>query len=216
MSSSNRPIDLKAIDDKIVLLVNGFTHNVGKLMENTIIPEPIFLMILSFYYVCEFFKDTDCILQNDDHKAISTGINLNAYGNVIIDSDSTKNHEWIFKIGYMVDGETCIGIADSSYKKSNGLPATSDKAYAFGDGYTWEAGSLADAPRFEEGNTVTMVFNSANKSLHYKINDDNDSCVRINDIKPLNATGYRMAVFLGEAKDWIELISYKSLENDHC
>ena len=152
MSSSNRQIDLKAIDDKIVLLVHGFIHDVEKLLVNTIIPEPIFLVILSFYYVCEFFKDTDCILQNDDQKAISTGINLNAYGNIIIDSDSTRNHEWIFKVGYMVDGETCIGIADSSYKKSDGLPAVSGNSYAFGDGYTWKGtvdGLLEESPRFK-------------------------------------------------------------------
>ena len=66
-----------------------------------------------------------------------------------------------------------------------------------------------------KGGTVTMVFDPADNSLYFRINDDKNYCVTIDGIKRLDVNGYRMAVFLGEPKDWIELISYKSLENDH-
>ena len=82
-------MNLEKIDDKIIFMIHGFVHRVEKSFNNATIPEPIILMILSFYYLADFFKDTECILTNGDQKVISTGVNLNAYGNEIIDCNNS-------------------------------------------------------------------------------------------------------------------------------
>ena len=59
---------MNAIHDKIVrFFLNGFAHNVEKLLCSTIILEPIIFMIFSFYYVGQFLKDYMDEQYDSDH-----------------------------------------------------------------------------------------------------------------------------------------------------
>ena len=43
----------------------------------------------------------------------------------------------------------------------------------------------------------------------------NQKCIIMNDIKVEDHMKYKMAVFLGHSKDWIELMSYTNYDIGH-
>ena len=117
----------------------------------------------------------------------------------------------------MTKKETVIGIAEATVTKSTGIFMSSGTGYAFGKKYKYtpipnelDYDLNSVGLRFKEGDTVTMIFNLYKQSLEFKINDQNKACVTINDIKVENTVRYKMAVYLGEPEDWIELLSYKN------
>lgn len=228
MTPSKNSSDIKQNNDQDgISLVSGYVHNVQQSLDDNLIPEAIVLVILSFYYVGEFFKDTQCTLQNNDQKVICNGINQNAYGNVIIDRNSTECiiHEWSFKIGPMKGSAnsranigTNIGIAQVSVTRQTNIFAT-QQGYAFGGGNKRKPGLMGTWGRqqveskFKEGDIVIMRFIMNENRLEYRINDEKKACVTF--AKVIFVTKFRMAVFLEGSGDWIELIAYKSYQNKH-
>ena len=223
MSSLAKAVDLGKIDEKTKCLIFGYAHNAEKLFNDAIIAESIIIIIISFYYMFEYFDDkTHCILSEYKCKAVSSGMNKNVYGNVRIDSNETGIHEWKFNIGSMkYSGETIIGIVDTSVMHCGGMFTATGKGYAYGDGslfiatpdaedkqYRSRYDVIYDQPEFKIGDTVTMRFNLDTKTLYYHINDSDICVTTIKNIPVGNGIRYKLAVFLGYSDDWIKLISY--------
>ena len=219
-------IEMNEIPHDTKCLLAGYIREMERDVDNDI-PEVIMMVILSFYYIAEYFKDTNCDLSEDNTKVTggSDCCNRNAYGNIIINSIYNGNygiHHWQFKIGCLSRDNIAIGITGSTTTPRNPIYTVRGKGYAYmSNGRIWEPNSEGnsykvtsrDKPTYKEGDVVEMTLNLDKKSLSFKVNE-NESC-SIEDIKVGRDIGYRMAGFLGCSVNWIQLISYhKTANND--
>ena len=218
MSSLTRAVDLSKIDEQTKCLVFGYVHATERLLDDVIIAESIIIIIISFYYMFEYFdNETDCILSESKCKAMSSGFSQNVYGNVGIDSNETGIHEWKFSIGSMKHlGETVIGIVQKSVTHCSDIFTSTGKGYGYGNGCHFIAWTphkclikIIGKRKFKIGDTVTMRYNLDTKSLNYYINDSDVCVTTIKNIHFGNGIRYKLAVFLRYGDDWIKLISYK-------
>ena len=205
-------IQMNEIPDDTKYLLSGFIRRMEKEVNNDI-PEVIMMIILSFYYIAEYFKDTDCELSEKNTKITSAGHNRNGYGNLIIDSTSNGCHQWQFKIGF-IKFSLMVGITESSINTTCPIYTVKGKGYGYhsrgktcipkskGTGYK----SIEKKPRFKEGDKVQMVLNLDKKSLSFKLNEG-DTC-SIENIKIGQDIDYKLAVFMGDPGDSLQLISY--------
>ena len=209
------------IPDDTKCVLSGYIRNMQKYIDNDI-PEVIMMIILSFYYIAEYFKDTDCKGSENNTKIVSTGSNRNAYGNIHIDSTIPTVHHWKFKIGKVqYSGTYTIGIAEISVFKQRGIWMTTGKGYAYDGtgtsripsvkGYSFKWGGTA---RFKEGDILEMVLDLKNKILIYQVNDNKSESTLINNIKTGIDIEYKLAVMLSTSGDWIQLISYYQEQTD--
>ena len=198
-------------------VLNGFIRNIQKSIDN-IIPDEIMIVILSFYYLTEYFKDTKCSLTEQNTKiTLKSGYNNNAYGNIHIDSINHNGlcHHWIFKIG-TIRNKPIIGIVQVDVTKLIGIYMATGRGYGYyGAGRVLiprqaqnDYDFVYGKPKFEEGDTVEMVLNLKAKRLMFYINDDDTSSVAIDNIKVGDNIKYKMAAFLREHGNWMKLVKY--------
>ena len=211
--------ELKDVPDETQHLINGYIRDIKKSIDN-IIPDEIMFVILTFYYLTEYFKDTKCSLTEQNTKiTLKSGYHNNAYGNIQIDSINHNDscHYWIFKMGTMKNSiKAIIGIAEVDVKKLTPIYMVTGRGYGyFGAGKFLipredqkDYDVVYGKPKFEAGDTVEMVLNLAAKRLSFHINDDNKTLVAIDNIKIGANIKYKMAVFLRRRRDWITLVKY--------
>ena len=152
--------------------------------------------------------------KNNSTKIVCPDHSRNAYGNISIDSTKDAIHKWVFKIGKMKNGYTSIGIVEASVNKSYGLFTNTGKGYAYrGDGYVAiprpgkaDHDYIKGKPKYKKGDTITMIYTPSNKTLSYSI-DDNPPSVIIDNIKAGQNIRYKMATYLYQPQDSLELIS---------
>ena len=206
------------IDDNTRNLLKGYIRSTEKSMDK-MIPDEIMFIILSFYYLNEFFKDvcSECSLtENKTNIKVIAGCNKNAYGYIHIDSmnDNGVSHHWKFRLGSMeIDGETSIGIVQCDVMKFHGLYMAEGRGYGYcGEGYKMvplqddaDYDMIIEKARFKPDDIVEMVLNLKKRSLLFMIN--NEESVSIDNIKVGENIKYKMAVFLGCCGDWIQLMT---------
>ena len=211
--------EMNEIPDNTKYLISGYIRKMEAEVENDI-PEVIMMIILSFYYIAEYFKDTECDLSEDNTKILGGYLccNRNAYGNIIIDSMSNGDdgiYHWQFEIGCLTTDTVAMGITESTSTPLNPIYTVNGKGYAYmSSGSLWKPNSTGDSynltrnkPKYKEGDVVEMILNLDEKSLLFKVNN-NESC-SIENIKTAEGIHYRMAGFLGCSVNWIRLISYQ-------
>ena len=171
----------------------------------------------------ECFKNTECKLSKGNTKVTLTeGHRKNAYGNISINSTSATIHYWKFKIGRISGSgaKPAVGIVETSVEKSIGIFMSDGRGYAADakgyllfpgkEGYESTLGGLS----FRKGDILNMSLDLTKKVLLYQLNDDDQRTKQIKNIKIGVGIRYKLAVFLGEKNDYIQLIAYHEEKNN--
>ena len=215
-ASTLKNINIEEIDDHTKSLLDGFVRDVEKSMSH-IIPDSIVLIILSFYYISEYFKQFDDKLYEitNNNKTIKrydgTSSNGSIYANFIISPhQNIKQCVWKFKINKKGSNYIYIGICATSSTHARDIFYYCEYGYCLQlDGYKWhydDPNPYCTEEKFKSGDIVSMILNVQTKTLEYAKNEKNLGTALHVDFTDLE---YRMAVMMDVQGDEIELIDFK-------
>ena len=219
-SASNR--NLNKVDEDTENLVRGFIRNIQESML-LIIPDPIIMIVLSFYYLGEYFKDfnksifgcvdKDCQIL----KCVSTNSPWSSiYGNVIASSDKSEKYIWKLRFNKLNSGQ--IGIS-SNYdvnerfffnKKSYNYSFYSDGMKVSRYDYNDYCDKQGVVTRYKQGDVITMILDCELKQLSFHKNDE-DLGVAFDNIGCGQDIKYKMAIYMYHKHEEVELLDFTSM-----
>ena len=216
-TTSERIINLNTVDKNTNNLLHGFIRSIQQQMS-FIIPDPIIVIILSFYYFPEYFKDFDksifeCIdTDNAQIKAISTnGTCSSIYGNIMISSDKQQKCYWkirlnqfseilLFGISSTYNVNSPFFVDESSYNYcyySQGCKESQHDRQTYGK-------------RCEEGDIITMVLDCKLNQISFHKNNE-DMGIAYDNIVCGKDINYKMSMYLWHKNTEIELLEFSFL-----
>ena len=222
MSSLIKQIELNKIDDETVYLVHGFIHYTEKSL-NIIIPEPIFLILMSFYYISEYFKvcgEGMKITDNFTVRASATG-DCTAFGATIIPSNNDNTYIWKVKINGIATfgGLICIGIVDNKCELINDQYSTSDyDLYAVESGITSFKFIRGDADYikqpFKGGDIIKLILNMKKQTFTVMTMNDNDPGITYTNVKKASYLDYKLAVTMRRLETSVTILNFRILYSE--
>ena len=206
--------DLDKIDSKTKHLVHGFVREMNSILTQ-IIPEPIIYVILSFYFLGEYFEifDPKYYKVTEENKTVTKTSNTgwsvpSCYGKMLIDSDSGGVYEWVFRI---LTQNTCMdyGIS-SSYNLDKAFTRSSESSnycarYA-AHKVSKNKQEYWSGFHMSPGNCLKMKLDLNKRTLSYDVDADPIGVAWENiDVGP--DIKYRMAIFFLHSRCSIKLLS---------
>ena len=212
--ASELKINLNKVDKYTKHLLYGFTRNIQKDIC-LIIPDPIIVIILSFYYLPEYFKDFDksifqCINTNDTQiNTLSDNTSWSSiYGNIMISSDKQQKCIWklrlnefsdVFMIGIssICDIDKRFFVNKNSYNYcyySKGYKGSKEKFETYGT-------------KMGKGDIITMILDCKLKQISFHENDKNLG-VAYDKIECGEDIKYKMAIYAYYKNTEIELLEF--------
>ena len=214
--SSINPND---IDDDTKYLLHGYIRNIQKSIDN-IIPDIIINVILSFYYISEYFhifedkyykivKDNNQIIQ-----CIKSHHDASIYGNILIDCDGNQQrYIWSFRINKKYPtNHFYIGISSTYETMQRYYWNTLSSNYCLQlDGYKWSKDHPQEytKEKFENGDIVDMILDLNLRQLSFMKNGTINLKVAYKNIDIEPKIKYRMAIRMDNEDDELELIGFK-------
>ena len=212
-------VNTDKIDPNTKNLVHGYARNIQKSMDQ-IIPEAMIFIILSFYYLSEYFKEFEPDLyehtiNNRTIKSIKhDSTNGTVYGAVSVSlSDHIQKCIWKFKIITNRMNYIYIGICSTYQTKGIFYYSRGKESNAYClqlDGYKWTDSDPDEytVQPFNEGDIISMELNLDLKHLIYAKNG-NGLGIAYNNINLDDNVTYKMAVIMRDKGDEIELTDFE-------
>ena len=202
------------LDEK---LISGFIREQSKKVDS---PEMICKICFLFCYVQDLFDRSNqhqenTIWNNRTEMSHRVGVGKSVFGTVEISSDSNMICKWTLIIKYTGFG-LAIGVSSNAclptqqfYDKFDSISYccfTGDAGYRndIKSGGSYNCGVPLSA-RFDSGDTVTMTLDLKNKTISYKVNDE-DFGIAFEKIAVSNEIKYRLAIFIDQCL--VELKSF--------
>ena len=205
------------VDQKSEYLLNGFIRNITDSLDYTI-PQEIILLIMSFYYLGEYFEIIDDryyeIGEEDDR--MITRVNNDGvqsiYGHKLIRSTDRYRYIWHFKLmDVKSDYGVFIGISsDYDTKQCFAYNEQSNNYSLSLNGNEWVNGGfeVTTSLAFKSGDEMFMEYDGEKKQLSFTKNELQRKIV-INEIEQNMNKQYRMGVRMGFVGSKIKLLSFQ-------
>ena len=215
-----RHINIKQIDHSTKYLANGFVRDIQKKIEN-IIPDGIIVVILSFYYFPEYFKDFNCdyhaIIDTEDDienqriKCIEGMHQASIYGNIQISLVTNRNmsYSWTFKVNRCIYNHIYFGISSTNNINERFYENTNSSNYCIClDGYkiTKDHAERYTNESFHSGDIISMIIDCQSRQLSFKKNGKNLGIAYDNIDHHVT---YKMAIAVKFEGDEVELIDFE-------
>ena len=207
-------------------LVFGFIREHQLLVSDLIIPSPIYLLCLMYYYLQNYFGIHSSRIQvtGDQNETITSKESKDscAYGYHWIHSMSNKLITYKIKInhGFNAYQDSDIGISASDTFIDEDFASSTNIYYAFdADGDKW---SVVDDVSFcqiydeefddgyKAGDIVTMQLDLFNSTISFYVNDRFKG-IAFDDIKKGENIRYKLAVMLAKSGDSCTIIEYSEV-----